>query len=233
MNSESKRWPGSAEARPVRNPPKFRRLLVLVFVLCALTGTGISAKADMKSGLSLMYQGDYANALQELQASAKSGDVQAEYWVGHMYEQGLGTKPDAAQAVTWWTKAAEGGSVDAKRALGVLYLQGKGVFQDFVKARTWLEAAANEGDPMAQRELGTIYAEGLGIKKDKIWAYVWYDFAARGYDRVAVKLRDELLKTMSAGDMEEAQKLAAKIAPEVFGASKEKTPAEKSAGTNS
>lgn len=187
-------------------------------VLCTLIATGVSAKADMKSGLSLMYQGDYANALQEMRTSAKSGDVQAEYWLGHMYEQGLGTKPDAAQAVTWWTKAADGGSVDAKRALGVLYLQGEGVFQDFAKARTWLEAAANEGDAIAQRELGKLYAEGLGVAKDKIWAYVWYDFAARSYDREAARLRENLLKTMNMGDIEEAQKLAAKIAPTVFGA---------------
>lgn len=196
---------------------KITRHLPLL-VLCALVATGVSVRADVKSGLSLMYQGDYANALQEMQTSAKSGDVRAEYWLGHMYERGLGTKPDAAQAVTWWTKAAEGGSVDAKRALGVLYLQGEGIFQDFGKARTWLEAAANEGDATAQRELGKLYAEGLGVEKDKIWAYVWYDFAARSYDREAVKLREDLLKTMSTSDIEEAQKLAAKIAPTVFGA---------------
>ncbi len=196
---------------------KTLRLLPLL-ALCILMTTGVSARADVKSGLSLMYQGDYADALQELQASAKSGDVDAEYWLGHMYEQGLGVKRDAAQAVTWWTTAAQGGSVPAKRALGVLYLQGEGIFQDFAKARTWLEAAANDGDAVAQRELGTLYAKGLGVNKDNIWAYVWYDFAARGYDRESEKLRGDLLKTMSAGDIEEAQKLAAKIAPTVFGA---------------
>jgi len=189
-----------------------------LLALCILIATGVSARADVKSGLSLMYQGDYASALQELEASAKTGDVQAEYWLGHMYEQGLGVNPDAAQAVTWWTKATQGGLVQAKQALGVLYLQGEGVFQDFAKARMWLEDAADDADAVARRELGTLYAEGLGVNKDNIWAYVWYDFAARGYDREAAKLRGDLLKTMSTGDIEEAQKLAAKIAPTVFGA---------------
>lgn len=189
-----------------------------LLALCILIATGVSARADVKIGLSLMYQGDYASALTELQSSAKTGDVQAEYWLGHMYEQGLGINPDAAQAVTWWTKAAQAGSTQAKRALGVLYLQGEGVFQDFAKARMWLEEAANVGDAVAQRELGTLYAEGLGVNKDNIWAYVWYDFAARSYDRQAAKLREDLLKTMSTGDIEEAQKLAAKLAPTIFGA---------------
>lgn len=189
-----------------------------LLVLCALIATGMAVRADVKSGLSLMYRGDYASAMKELQTSAKSGDVQAEYWLGHMYEQGLGTKRDAAQAATWWTKAAKDGSVDAERALGVLYLQGEGVFQDFAKAHTWLEAAANDGDAIAQRELGKLFAEGLGVKKNKVWAYVWYDFAARSYDREAVRLRGELLKTMSTSDIEEAQKLAAKIAPKVLSA---------------
>jgi uncharacterized protein len=189
-----------------------------VLTLCILIATGVSARADVKSGLSLMYQGDYANALTEFQASAKTGDVNAEYWLGHMYEQGLGIKPDAGQAVTWWTKAAQGGLTQAKRALGVLYLQGEGIFQDFDKAHKWLEEAANDGDAVAQRELGTLYAEGLGVNKDKIWAYVWYDFAARGYDREAARLREDLVKTMSSDDIAEAQKLAAKLAPTVFGA---------------
>lgn len=144
--------------------------------------------------------------------------MQATYWLGHMYEQGLGTAPDAKEAAKLWTEAAQAGSVQAERALGLLYLQGEGLFQDFAEARKWLEAAAHHGDATAQRELGTVYAEGLGVTKDPIWAYVWYDFAARGYDREAAKLRGELLKTTSSSDIEEAQKLAAKIAPTVFGA---------------
>lgn len=56
-------------------------------------------------------------------ASAK--DITGQYWLGHCYENGIGTAQDMAQAVYWYQKSAQRGdhvsqpAVDALKRLGV------------------------------------------------------------------------------------------------------------------
>lgn len=50
-------------------------------------------------------------------AMAEKGDSRAQYYLGEMHEQGLGTKQDADEAFKWYTKAAEQGDPMAKRKL--------------------------------------------------------------------------------------------------------------------
>jgi TPR repeat protein len=48
---------------------------------------------------------------------AQKGDPRAQYYLGEMYEQGLGTRSDLTQAFLWYDKAAQGGDALAKRKL--------------------------------------------------------------------------------------------------------------------
>jgi TPR repeat protein len=50
-------------------------------------------------------------------AMAEKGDTRAQYFLGEMHEQGLGTKQDADEAFKWYTKAAEQGDTLALRKL--------------------------------------------------------------------------------------------------------------------
>lgn len=50
-------------------------------------------------------------------AIAEKGDVRAQYFLGEMHEQGLGTKQDLDEAFKWYAKAAEKGDTWAKRKL--------------------------------------------------------------------------------------------------------------------
>ena len=50
-------------------------------------------------------------------AMAEKGDTRAQYFLGEMHEQGLGTKQDADEAFKWYTKAAEQGDSLALRKL--------------------------------------------------------------------------------------------------------------------
>lgn len=50
-------------------------------------------------------------------AMAEKGDTRAQYYLGEMHEQGLGTKQDVDEAFKWYTKAAERGDPMAKRKL--------------------------------------------------------------------------------------------------------------------
>lgn len=50
-------------------------------------------------------------------AMAEKGDTRAQYFLGEMHEQGLGTKQDVDEAFKWYTKAAEQGDTLALRKL--------------------------------------------------------------------------------------------------------------------
>jgi TPR repeat protein len=52
-------------------------------------------------------------------AIAKKGNPRAEYYLGEMHEQGLGTKQDPGEAFKWYAKAAEKGDPLAKRKLAL------------------------------------------------------------------------------------------------------------------
>ena len=48
---------------------------------------------------------------------AEKGDAQAQYYLGEMHEQGLGTEQNINEAFKWYAKAAERGDRMAKRKL--------------------------------------------------------------------------------------------------------------------
>jgi len=55
--------------------------------------------------------------LQVQLAQAMKGDPRAQYYLGEMYEQGLGTRPNIDEAFKWYAKAAQKGDPWAKRKL--------------------------------------------------------------------------------------------------------------------
>ena len=52
-------------------------------------------------------------------AMAKQGNPRAQYYLGEMHEQGLGTKQDVDEAFKWYNKAAEKGDPLAQRKLAL------------------------------------------------------------------------------------------------------------------
>jgi hypothetical protein len=50
---------------------------------------------------------------------AQGGDPNAQYYLGEMYEQGLGTEVNLEEAFKWYAKAAEKGHTYAKRKLAM------------------------------------------------------------------------------------------------------------------
>lgn len=51
------------------------------------------------------------------QSLASKGDARAQYYLGEMYEQGLGTTQNFDEAFKWYAKAADQGDALAKRKL--------------------------------------------------------------------------------------------------------------------
>lgn len=84
----------------------------------------------------------YGTALKVWLESAKSGDPEAQNYVGEIFEKGLGVEPDYSAAASWFRKAADQGYAPAQINLGFLYEQGLGVERDPAAALMWYRKAA-------------------------------------------------------------------------------------------
>ena len=84
---------------------------------------------------------NYQTALKVWLETAETGDPQAQYYVGEIYEKGLGTAPDYDKAAAWYRKASEKGYAQAQISLGFLYEKGLGVPQDPRQALEWYRKA--------------------------------------------------------------------------------------------
>ncbi|MFT6408849.1 MAG: hypothetical protein ACJAQ6_002271, partial [Arenicella sp.] len=77
---------------------------------------------------------DYQSALNVWMADAQTGDAKAQTYVAEIYERGLGTAPNFAEAAKWYSLASSQGYKPAQLSLGRLYEQGLGVEKDLLSA---------------------------------------------------------------------------------------------------
>ncbi|MEM7224709.1 MAG: tetratricopeptide repeat protein [Pseudomonadota bacterium] len=193
------------------------QLKSLVLAAALLIATTAGALADVEGALKALRAGDNKEALSQFTKLSKAKNPDAEYWLGHMYVEGIGVKQDVPKGVKLMTKAADQGLVIAMRDLGQIYMRGDGVLQDYAKAFKRLQAAAHQNDAISQRLLGELYANGWGVDADPVWAYVWYDYAAKNHDKDALALRANLVQTMSTSEITQGEKLAQTIKGQIFG----------------
>ena len=116
---------------------------------------------------------------EKTKANAANGNASAQYNLGVMYEQGIGTPEDLSEAAKWYRRAAEQGDPEAQSNLGVLYDQGRGMAQDQAAAAKWYAAAAEKGHTVAQFNLSILLEHGFGIRQDERKAAFWCERAAK------------------------------------------------------
>ena len=109
-----------------------------------------SQSADFDKGRTAYEKGDFEIALKELKPLAEQGDVNAQFYLALMYDDGDGVPEDAKEAVRWYQLAAEQGYASAQHNLGMMYRMGEGVIQDFVYAHMWSNIAASNGSSGAR-----------------------------------------------------------------------------------
>jgi len=89
---------------------------------------------------------DYRSALQVWMDKARSGDPEAQHYVGQIFEKGMGRAPDYAEAFEWYRRAAEQGFARSQVSLGYFYEQGLGVEPDVGESLKWYRRAAGVGE---------------------------------------------------------------------------------------
>ena len=85
---------------------------------------------------------NYQTSLKTWLAEGEKGNAEAQYYVGKIYEGGLGTEPDYKSAAVWYEKAANAGHSASQFSLANLYEKGLGVPADSVKALALYRKAA-------------------------------------------------------------------------------------------
>ena len=99
----------------------------------------------------------------------------AQYQLGKMYRDGVGTEVDLEQSKEWFARAYAGflamedAIADDKLyyRLGTMNLTGTGTEADPELARYYFEKAAEEGNSFAEYQLGKIYYFGNGVRIDR------------------------------------------------------------------
>tara|TARA_A100001037_G_scaffold26007_1_gene21159 strand:+ start:1446 stop:2042 length:597 start_codon:yes stop_codon:yes gene_type:complete len=186
---------------------------LLIFALTALMFFATPVVAgDLKDAVAAYKAGDYQKALRLLKPLAEQGDVDAQSYLGAMYDDGERVPEDDAKAVYWYRKAAEQGDAWAQSRLTPrLILKAVKILkiaEDYRQAFSLLEPLAKDGNKKALHQPGVMYAKGQGIAQSDVKAYVcWSAAAHRGYPK-SQEARDTLATYMSERDLAKAKKLA-------------------------
>jgi uncharacterized protein len=130
--------------------------------------------------------------LQDLAASAASGDAAAQFQLGRAYYRGEGVAKDEKKALEWVEKSADQGNPDAITSMGFFHAQGIAVPMDEGKAVTWFRKGAEAGSPQSQLNLGLMLRQGKTIERNHEESVKWLDRAASSGDRDAIKTVGQL-----------------------------------------
>ncbi len=176
----------------------------------------VSAETLFNLGMVAYKTGDYAVALDNLQKAATQNNVDAQYLLGAMYDNGRGVIKNKRTAVEWYQKAADQGHTKAqdtlssihekianeqkKITLEILFNLGVVAYKasDYAVALDNFQKAAEQGHGKAKKcledadfqyELGRMYTNGQGIAKNKSVAVEWFQRAA---DQGHIKGQDKL-----------------------------------------
>jgi len=161
----------------------FRPLRVVLLLAGLAMGLATAARADSpltNQGLASFSAGRYAEALQDWQRAAETGDGQAALYIGLLNDLGRGVAQDTQAAQSWYERAAALGNSVAMFNVGVLYDSGIGVARDPAMAAEWYRKAATQGMGRAAYALGLMYEAGDGVSPDRNQAVRYFRQALAG-----------------------------------------------------
>ncbi len=170
-----------------------------------LAAPGFAATTDFDEGFTSYLSGNYTRAFILWLPLAEAGEIEAQFGLGLLYEQGRGVLRDIEAAASWYARAAEQGSMRAQTQLGGMYARGDGVPEDWSQAIAWWRRAEAQGSMRAMFHLGLAYQYGSGVERDMERAIQWYGQAAALGFRLAARQIEEIERLRE----EEAAALAA------------------------
>lgn len=155
-----------------------------------------SQKLDCKAGLSWMSH------------LAESGDSEAMFELGDMYERGNCTAVDEPKALKWFQKAAESGNSAAFSSLGAAYYSRNHPDRaTYENALWWLSRGAARFEARSFYFLGLMYLQGKGVRPNDQEVFILLDISAHLYpffseDRItAIAARDRARESLTPAEV--------------------------------
>jgi hypothetical protein len=130
------------------------------------TPQGVDLVTLDSQAYSAYMQKNFEEALKLFQSAADHGDATAQFYLGVMYEHGLGIPQDYETALKFYRWASEQGFPRAENNLASMYEHGRGVPQNYYTALNLYRLAADKGFPMAEFNLGLMYENGHGVPQN-------------------------------------------------------------------
>lgn len=136
--------------------------------------TGESGKIERKIGGAKYEQEAFA----WYRRGASNGNVDCEYAIAHMYDEGIGVNQNREEALRWYKVAADHGNPSAQIMIASCHERGDGLEKSESEALKWYRSAAEAGDARAYYSLGKLFEEGKGVRQDSRKAVECYTKAA-------------------------------------------------------
>ena len=157
-------------------------------VLLLSTTLSVSAFAGIKEAVKAFEKAEYGAAYPEMMALAGEGNPEAAYYMGKMYQEGLGVDADVEKALKYYEQADKGYYAEAAVQLGKMALTGEGMSENKDLGIQYLKKAAYAGNGNAMYELGNLYEKGEGVEKNYTYAFgFFYMGALKGEKRSQMK----------------------------------------------
>ena len=167
-----------------------------VFARANQTSQGFFKPSENFFGLSDNYLAgledcnDAAQAFEWFNKAATQNCAEAQYWLAHYYDVGIGVEQNDTLAFEWFKKSAEQEYAWAYYQLASYYRDGKGVAQDSTLAFKWITKASELADIFFELRtkttqfgsevakvyffLGDLYHHGNGVAQSDELAWKWY-----------------------------------------------------------
>lgn len=122
-----------------------------------------------------------------LTEAVQSGDIDGEYYLGYLYDHGVGVSVDYNKAFDYYNRVvtSENTNLEFQDAinnsnieLGIMYIHGNGIEADDDVALEYFTAASDNGSAKASYYIGQMYENGIGVDKDYEKAMEYYLIAA-------------------------------------------------------
>ena len=198
---------GTAAPHPLDAGPLYgRSISIILFLVIALSGFNEATIATQRvRGFDYIFTIPTARELRPL---ARSGDADAQYFLGLCYVNGEGdVSRNFKKAMLWLSRASEQGHPGAQYDLGMMYLRGEATAPDFQQALNWFYKGAARGYEKAQLYVGKIYASGKGPTQDLVQAYLWLSLSASRGDLQATEDLERIRPQMDEKSIREAEDL--------------------------
>jgi TPR repeat protein len=203
-------------SKPLLAPRKSPWLSIRTILIVAITALAIGfiqeyrwrtitpTKTNLDFAEQAIQTGDNQTAITLFGKLVARNNPNAEYWLGHMNEIGLGIARDPTKAIELYKEAAEQNIIAAEARLGEIYLNGELIPPDYSQARSYLDRAAYHGDSHSAMLLGQIYRAGIGTAIDEKQAYAWSEVAAMEGSDFAIRERNSALRDLTQSDKQAA-----------------------------